>query len=328
MRMAWHCAVGILVAGAACSSPTPFAAGSLTIASWNLEWLLSQETGHFSRQACDSGQPSPVPCDVASELARDSADLARLAHYAKQLDADVIAFQEVENRSAARSVFRDHDICINQGSGVQRVGFAVRAGIAHRCDSPLQALAQGNRQRAGARLILYPGTRQQIELLAVHLKSGCSRDALDSTDAACRTLAAQGKALAVWMQQRAATDARTIVLGDFNRAGPDDHDSFWQQLQVGTSRESRFLNASSGVAFSNCYRGQPFSQYIDHILVSRALAPQIVRGSFRHHGYRSLDAFRYRLSDHCPISISLISAPHTNKSGISSVAVASHQSRR
>jgi endonuclease/exonuclease/phosphatase family metal-dependent hydrolase len=309
MRMGWHCAVGILAAGAACSSPsTPIGKGSLTIASWNLEWLLSQETGHFARQACDSGQHSPVPCDVAGELARDSADLARLAHYAKQLDADVIAFQEVENRSAARSVFRGYDICINQGNGVQLVGFAVRAGIGHRCESPLQSLAQGHRQRAGARLVLYPGTGQQIELLAVHLKSGCSRDALDSTHAACRTLAAQTRALAAWMQQRADTQARVIVMGDFNRTGPD-RDVFWQQLQVGASPDAAYINASAGAAFSNCYRGQPFSQYIDHILVSRALATRIVPGSFRHHGYRSLDAFRYHLSDHCPISVSLIPPP-------------------
>jgi endonuclease/exonuclease/phosphatase family metal-dependent hydrolase len=269
-----------------------------------------------------------MPCDVARELDRDTADLARLAHYARQLDADVIAFQEVENQRAAQRVFRGYDICINQGSGVQQAGFAVRAGIAHRCEPPLQALAQGSRQRAGAVLVLFPGTKRQVELLAVHLKSGCARQALDAGNAACRTLAAQGKALAAWMLQRSAVQARSIVMGDFNRTGPDDSDTFWQLLQVGDAADSAYLNASSGVAFSNCYRGQPFSGYIDHILVSRALAAQFVRGSFRHHGYRSLDAYRYRLSDHCPISISLISAPHTNKSGLSSVAVATHQLRR
>ncbi len=137
---------------------------------------------------------TPRPC-LAMWLvtsSRDTADLARLAHYARKLDADVIAFQEVENQRAARRVFRGYDICINPGKGVQHGGVRRARRIAHRCEPPLQALAQGNRQRAGARLMLYPGTSQQIELLAVHLKSGCSRDALDSGDAACRTLAAQG----------------------------------------------------------------------------------------------------------------------------------------
>ncbi|MEO8308420.1 MAG: endonuclease/exonuclease/phosphatase family protein [Pseudomonadota bacterium] len=329
MQIGWRCALGFLAANAASSAtPPPQRADALTIASWNLEWLLSPETAHISRLACNSGHAAPVPCDVARDLARDTADLARLAHYARQLDADVIAFQEVENRRAALRVLGGYDICINLGQGVQQAGFAVRIGIAHRCDPPLQSLAQGSRQRAGAVLVLYPGTKHQIELVAVHLKSGCSRDALDSAVAACRTLSAQGKALAAWMQQRAAANARVIVMGDFNRTGPNDEDIFWQQLQVGAVPGSAYVNASAGVTFSNCYRGQPFSQYIDHILVSHALAPQIVSGSFRHHGYRSLDAYRYRLSDHCPISISLIPASYTNKSGLSSVPVASRQRHR
>jgi endonuclease/exonuclease/phosphatase family metal-dependent hydrolase len=310
--MMWRCALGILSASAATSATTAAGPEALTIASWNLEWLVSPETAHASRLACNAGHTAAVPCDVARELDRDTADLARLSFYARQLDADVIAFQEVENQRAARRVFRGYDICINQGSGVQQAGFAVRTGIAHRCDPPLQALAQGSRQRAGAVLLLFPGTSRQIELLAVHLKSGCARQALEAGSAACRTLAVQAKALAAWMAQRSAAQTRSIVMGDFNRTGPDDRDTFWQQLQVGDAADSAYLNASSGVAFSNCYRGQPFSTYIDHILVSRALMVQFVRGSFRHHGYRSLDAFRYRLSDHCPISISLIPALPTN----------------
>ena len=251
-----------------------------------------------------------LPCDVARELARDSADLAKLAHYARRLDADVIALQEVENAEAVRRLFRGYDLCVSQG--------------ARRCSRPvspsapilriaairsLASLAMGDRQRAGAHLTLYPGTPWQIELLAVHLKSGCSRDPLDSGSAACHTLAMQASALAAWMRQRATTGSRIVVLGDFNRVGPDPDDAFWRQLQVGATGKSAFHNASTGIAFSNCYRGQPFMQFIDHILVSRDLAARIVRNSFRHHGYRSLDAFRYRLSDHCPISVSLAIGP-------------------
>jgi endonuclease/exonuclease/phosphatase family metal-dependent hydrolase len=276
----------------------------LTIASWNLEWLVSPGTAHASRLACDSGGSAPLPCDVARELARDSADLARLARYARKLDADVIAFQEVENAAIAQRLFRGYGICISTGAGVQHTGFAVRSHVAHRCNPAVTTLAVGYRQRAGAHLTLYPGTPAQVELLAVHLKSGCSSEPMDTISAACRTLVMQAAALGAWMK-RSASRTPTIVLGDFNRAGPDPDDMFWQQLQVGSTRASAFLNVSAGIAFNNCYRGQPYTRYIDHILVSRSLAAQIVRNSFRHHGYRSLDALRYRLSDHCPISISL-----------------------
>jgi exonuclease III len=119
----------------------------------------------------------------------------------------------------------------------------------------------------------------------------------------------QVTALGAWMRQRAATGSRIVVLGDFNRVGPDPRDEFWQRLQVGGAGNSAFHNVSAGIDFSNCYRGQPFTQFIDHIIVSRDLVANIVRNSFRHHGFRSLDAFRYRLSDHCPISVSLVIGP-------------------
>lgn len=307
MLLGWRqCVLGILCATAASSATK--AVDELTIASWNLEWLVSAETAHSSRLACDAGRTLLLPCDVARDLARDTADLARLAYYARRLDADVIALQEVEDAPTARRIFSGYDICISTGKGVQHTGFAVRAHVAHRCDAPLQTLMLGSRQRAGARLTLFPGTAQQIELLSVHLKSGCSRDALDSGAAACRTLAAQAEALGRWMRQRAETSTRAIVLGDFNRVGPEPGDRFWQQLHAGDTTPG-FVNTSVGVAFSNCYRGQPFMQYIDHILVSPGLAAHFVPGSFSHHGYRSLDAYRYRLSDHCPISVSLRSTP-------------------
>ena len=78
----------------------------------------------------------------AEELARDSADLARLAAYARKLDADIVAFQEVENEAIAREVFRGYRICMADGTGVQHVGFAVRPRVTHRC-GPMRGFAVG-----------------------------------------------------------------------------------------------------------------------------------------------------------------------------------------
>jgi endonuclease/exonuclease/phosphatase family metal-dependent hydrolase len=306
-RFRWrHQVLTLLTLGA---SSAPSAPQVLTIASWNLEWLVTPATAHASRLACDAGRRAALPCDVARELARDSADFAKLAHYARKLDADVIALQEVENAEAVRRLFRGYDLCVSAGDTVQQTGFAIRRGLAHRCNPPLASLAKGDRQRTGAHLTLQPGTPRQVEFLAVHLKSGCSRDPLDTGMATCSTLATQASALGAWMQQRVSDGSRIVVLGDFNRVGPDPQDLFWRKLQVGVTGKSAFHNASTGIAFSNCYRGQPFTQFIDHIVMSRDLVAGIVRNSFRHHGYRSLDAFRYRLSDHCPISVSLAIGP-------------------
>jgi endonuclease/exonuclease/phosphatase family metal-dependent hydrolase len=277
------------------------AQGALTIATWNMEWLVSPATAHAARLACRVGHRAQLPCDVARDLSRDSADFARLSWYVRRLDADVIAFQEVENAAIASRIFRDYRICIAAGRGMQHVGFAVRPDIAHRCGSAMDALTLGGAQRAGMTLMLFPDSPRAIELLAVHLKSGCADDDLDSGSSACTLLASQAQQLSTWINARARS--RFILLGDFNRG--DAHvatDEFWRTLMQGEPDDAPFKFASAGVPFRNCHIGAGFTRAIDHILLSRALLPEMVPRSFRKAGYSESDALRYRLPDHCPVS--------------------------
>jgi endonuclease/exonuclease/phosphatase family metal-dependent hydrolase len=277
---------------------------TLSIATWNMEWLASPATAHAARLACRGGRRATLPCDVARDHSRDSADLSRIAWYAHKLDADVVAFQEVENSAIAARIFADHRICIAAGRGLQHVGFAIRAGIAHRCGPQLDAISLGGAQRAGMRLVLFPETPQAVELLAVHLKSGCADDPLDSGSAACVLLAAQARQLSAWIAAHARS--RFILLGDFNRGDARvATDGFWRTLAAGEPSRAPFLFASAGVPFRNCHVGAGFTRAIDHILVSRALLPDVVPASFRKSGYSESDAIRYRLPDHCPVSFFL-----------------------
>ena len=140
-----------------------------------------------------------------------------------------------------------------------------------------------------------------IELLVVHLKSGCSRDPLDAGPAACRMLEQQAQQLGEWIAARAAASAPFIVLGDFNRVdSPPEQDVFWQLLHA-----DAFALLAAQLPFRNCYLGQPYSQFIDHMLISRSLLQRIVPASAGRMGFRNADALRYRLSDHCPVRVSL-----------------------
>lgn len=273
----------------------------LVIATWNLEWLVEPRTAQAARIACRDAGRSELPCDVALGKARDSADLGRLAAHARRLDADVVAFQEVENAGIAQRVFGGYDICMATGRGVQHVGFAVRRGLAHHCGPEVASLTAGGRGRAGMSITLLPAGAPAIELLSVHLKSGCAHDPLDSGASACRLLAAQAAALGKWIAWRATSGIPFIVLGDFNRAGQrTPEDPFWGQLEPAS-----FLAAADSLPFGNCAFGAPYSTFIDHILVSRALESRLAADAFGQLPFRARDAARYRLSDHCPVRVSL-----------------------
>lgn len=290
-----------LLALAVASGGHPDQPATLKIATWNLEWLVAPATARAARIACRDGTRAPLPCDVARRLARDSADLAHLAAIARRLDADVIAFQEVESEAIARRVFRGYRICIAPGNGVQHVGFAVRAALGARCEPPLEALAAGGRGRVGQPLTLHPPGAPAIELLAVHLKSGCAREPLDSATAACRLLAEQARALGDWITPRAQAGSAFMVLGDLNRGGlPDADDDFWSLLQP-----AAFEAAATQLPFHNCVFGAPYTDFIDHILVARPLLARLHPPGFQQLRFSAAEASRFRLPDHCPVSVSL-----------------------
>jgi exonuclease III len=274
---------------------------TLRLATWNMEWLVDGPTARVARIACRDAQPSPLPCDVVRGLSRNSADIALLAAYARRLDADVVAFQEVENEAIAQRVFRGYRICMNAGPGMQHVGFALRPGLARDCGRPLDSLKVGEQARAGLQLTLTAPDIAPIELLVVHLKSGCSRDVLDGSTEACALLAGQARALGQWIARQAAQRTRFIVLGDFNRGGPPDAtDRFWALLGP-----QHFHASSSTLPFANCTWGAPYREFIDHILVSHTLADSLPTRPFTQLRYDERDAARHQLSDHCPVGLSL-----------------------
>ena len=290
-----HALLSLLILG---EMGQPLAARELRLASWNLEWLVSPASARAARNHCLQGETARLPCDVALDGARSSADFAMLAGYARQLDADVVAFQEVEDAETAAKVFSGYVFCLTGRGEAQNVGFAIRAGLAHRCAPDFLPLSLGDSLRRGAVVVLFPGTADEIHLLGVHLKSGCARDALPARSRACSALGRQLPLLGDWIRAATTAGQRFAVLGDFNRDLDPD-------LAAALPEVLDLVDAAQGTAFSNCYPGQTFTRYIDHILLGGELARNRVPGSFQRLHYLPRDARRYRLSDHCPISILL-----------------------
>ncbi len=261
------------------------------------------------------GAEREIPCDIAEpphSMRRSSADFARLQEYARRLNADVIALQEVDGPSAAALVFPDYGFCFTRRNHVQNVGFAVRAGIPFRCsDYPALAL-DSDGLRWGAELTLYPGSRRQIQLLSIHLKSGCPSQLLTNRREECQRLARQVPLLEQWIDAHAAAGTPFAVLGDFNRrlarerhTARDRHGrliAMWPEIDDGDPAEADLTNVTAGQPYHTCSLGERYEDFIDHIVLSRSLAAQLVPGSFEQITYDREDSRRARLSDHCPIA--------------------------
>jgi endonuclease/exonuclease/phosphatase family metal-dependent hydrolase len=281
-----------------CAGMAPASATSLKLATWNLEWLIAPAVMRELRAHCVpdnipiGGNERRIPCDVALRFNRSTTDFQALARYANELNADVIALQEVDGSSAASLIFNGYDFCFTARRHVQNNGFAIRKGLPHRCEPDFTTLSLKDAVRRGAEVTLFPNTAQEMRLLNVHLKSGCNRARLTSPKKPCRELARQAPALKAWIDTQTRRGKRFAVLGDFNRDLLKD---------AGPTRD--LTNTATKQRFENCSPRGHYSSYIDYILVSRTLSYAVAPNSFGRVLYRAGDARHLKLSDHCPVSI-------------------------
>lgn len=264
----------------------PAHAAELKLATWNLEWLTLRPPG-------DPALPENV-------TPKGPADLDTLRRYAKALNADVVAFQEVDGAAAAATVFTPdrYTLVLTQDSVVQRVGFAIRNGLTFERNPDLVALdtypTAQFRLRSGADVTLVtPGGR--LRLLNVHLKTGCHDARLTSGSRTCETLRLQAAVLRGWVAERAGEGVPFVLMGDLNRRM--DHRD---ELLAGLNAASPMTRATEGRA-TPCWGGNSF---IDHILAGGAARAWMRPDTMAVLVYRETDpAAREHLSDHCPVSV-------------------------
>ncbi len=313
---------------AACFGGAQAEAPTLRLATWNLEHL-----------AADTG---------AGCRPRSDADYARLRHHARRLNADLIALQEVENRAAAARLFdpdtyaieiarqpdRDPGRCRHrpgQARTMQRTGFAINRarlaalGLSYRRLPDFAALGMKS-QRWATRILVEPvgGMGGAIQLLSVHLKSGCAYNRLDGRidRDQCRLLVRQRGILEEWIDARASAGEGFVLLGDFNRQLDQPHDDFWAAIddaEVCTWIPDPLLgrrcrphtsraNPAADLVLANAGKPFPFPfnpRYpyaIDHIALDAVTARGIVPASYAALDYEGDDPTP---SDHHPVAISL-----------------------
>lgn len=280
----------------ACTGTTGVTGGAapsktLTIAAWNIEHLAE--------------------ADGTGCRPRDEAEYAQLRAYVRDLDADVIAFQEVESKAAAERVFDPaiYTVVIEDRAGTdrqgdcrgregltinaQRTGFAIRNGVPFERQPDFTAVQAGNPDlRSGVDVIVRPRGGDPIRLLSVHLKSGCSSG--DSNEA-CAALFRQVPVVESWIDSRATEGFRFAVLGDFNRRLAMPTDAVWAEWDD-ASPANADLALASGDQSARC--NPRYRDFIDYIVLDRRANEDLLafdERTFEGDG----------LSDHCAISARL-----------------------
>tara|TARA_B110000091_G_C13690194_1_gene421707 strand:- start:120 stop:1025 length:906 start_codon:yes stop_codon:yes gene_type:complete len=278
-------------------------AQELKVASWNIAWLGSHEYNK-----------------------RNINDYQQLANYAKQLNADVIALQEVESSEWARKVFgNSYDYYFSTKDWVQRVGVAVKKSAGLTVIAQEYKALDVDSVRHGMDVTLSRNGKE-LTLLAVHLKSGCFNDPLDDKSialmantstkeirkkVACSILSEQIEPLENWLDQQAKENKAYIVLGDFNRRFVNDislkyseEQGLWQALD---DDGQKALWAPTLSVNSDCWGGY-YKDYIDHIIFNPQAKNLYQANSFDQLVFKEkyTKKISRSLSDHCPISVKLM----------------------
>ncbi len=273
LRLRGFAVLAVLVLSVA---STVAAADDLRIVAWNLEHLDDTDS-----DGC---------------VGRTPADYAALAGRIRELDADIVAFQEVENAAAARRVFPASEWRIEMSRRPQTstgrscwdrpdaqlghlaTGFAVRHGIAYRRNPDLRALGAAGAFQRWATDITVTASDRDLRLLSVHLRTGCwgaGQDGDSRAGKTCATLRAQVERLGDWVDARRAQGTAFAILGDFNRRLALAGDWAWQRLSP-PAAPLRLL--TRGVPF----RCDPrYPAFIDHMVLGGGAEAMAVSGSFR-----------------------------------------------
>ena len=279
-------------------APDPLHTMDLRLATWNLEHLN------------DTDEAGCVP--------REQADYDAIADRIREIDPDVVAFQEVENTAAALRVFpathwhvevsarpapATRECWALPGKYLHHLatGFAIRKEIVYHRNEDLQSLGDSaSFQRWGTDITVTLGDRQ-LRLLSVHLRSGCwsaEQDSNASRAETCATLRDQILDVRAWADRREAKGTAFGILGDFNRRLAVSDDWAWRAL----SPESSPLDLLTADLESQC--DPRFEEFIDHIVLDDDAAALLVRGSTRE-WRRHADH-----PDHCAVSADLqVKAP-------------------
>lgn len=280
---------------------TPAQARDYLVATWNLEWMTSR---------CEClPRGGEGLCEIRDGRQQRAQDWAGLKAIAQGMNADIVAFQEVDGAETAANVFDPavYDVVSTQEDDVQRTGFAIRKGIRWTQEPDLVELDTKPRKGCGPSLrrgavVTVDFDGKPTTLVSLHLKSGCFSSVEDASDRegakqACADAHPQHTILADWVSRQQKGGVPFILLGDFNRRLDQPGDRLMEMLKA--AGPGTVAKAADDIQASCDPR---YKELIDHIVLDADIKGWMVPGS---HKEIMMPRERERLTDHCPVVVTL-----------------------
>ena len=274
-----------MAAFSGCSTSQGNSDTTLTVATFNLEWLG----------------------DGDGDLkARTDKDYLSIADIIVKTEADVLGVQEIENDAALNKVLRylqGYKGFVLDGGTKQNVGVVFKERVSVELAGaywPL-VLEERGRLRPGMMLRCRKGSFDWL-MMVVHLKSTSRYDSTAELRDRARVMrTAQSGLLQVWADSviSAGVERDVMIVGDFN-----DYPGNRKLPTLSTLTDDsnlRFLTERVKSCRSPTY------STIDHILVSSDVASRFIKETDRTENFRAFlppDAAN-RVSDHCPVMVRL-----------------------
>jgi endonuclease/exonuclease/phosphatase family metal-dependent hydrolase len=245
---------------------------------------------------------------------KPEAEKAALRRVIRDLDADVLALQEMGDAPFLRELQRDlrsegceypHATVFEFGEEPRHVAVLSRRPFtAERRHADLEFKYFDGREpvRRGLLEVRVATAAGELTLFVVHLKSRYTDRADDPMSAVRRTAEATAVRDRILEVFPSPASARFLILGDFN-AAPRDR-PVQAMLMRGQREISELLPAtdSRGEAWTHAYRRDDSYSRVDHVLVSPALRTAVVGRAARiHDGPGVREA-----SDHRPVVVTLL----------------------
>lgn len=280
--------LGCLGVFAGCSTPHGTPEGTVTVGTFNMEWL---------GDGVDDRKP------------RADQDYLRIADIVLKSGVDVMGLQEIENETALRKVLRycdGFDGMVLKGETEQNVGVLWRKTVDVRpIGAYMPLVVQPKRSRPG---LLVQCKKDGFDwlMMIVHLKSTSRFDSTNQLREESRVVRSrQAEILRAWADSVLAAGKETdlFIVGDLNDF--PTRRSMPTLTALAESSSMRFVTRD----LKSCGKGD--RNAIDHVVASTTAARRLIDGSVRTEDFHAfLDATDAdKVSDHCPVVVRFSTRP-------------------